>query len=384
MNLKLNINFLGTSLLLKTLFFFIIIAHISLCFFSFNLSSYLDYFLVFFLLINFKLNNSNILQFLSLLFIIIFFVIRLYFSDIFWDIKYFFISLKLLVFLLLFTSYKSRDFDLNYYLNQIKSLFLVCCILILSDKLYNFHNHSLVEAILFRPRLIGEINFDIALLIELWLILKVFSQDYKKYYGYLLFFIIIISLSRSGIIAYTLTYFFVIQLNSKNFNFNFILKNLSILILGLSIILFIYYLRDPNLDFKNIDRIQLLTALSSIYNSQNIAYLLFGHGVLVQLPSTICKMFSFYALQTTGNEDNCNPVILFSYYLRSTYEYGILLTIAIPIFYIKLFLKNFNKFNSVLIIIPILSVSLAVGGFYNSISIISLLIAKNIFLYERV
>lgn len=371
------------NLLMKSLLLFLFLGHISICFFSYNLSSYLDYFLIFILLLNFSLKKTNIFQFFILFFIIVFFLIRIYFSDFFWDLKYLFISTKLLVFLLLFTSYKSNKVDTKYYLTLVKYLFILSSFLIVSDKIFSFFRLGIVEAILFRPRLIGEINFDIALLIELWLILKIFSINYKKYYGYILFFVIIISLSRSGIIAYSLTYFFALQLNSNNQNLGYLLRNITIITIGISLILFIYYLRDPNLDFKNIDRIQLLTALTSTYNSDNIASLFFGHGILVQLPALICKMFSFYALQTTGNENNCNPVILFSYYLRSTYEYGILITFTVPYLYFKIFLQNFNKSLSFLIIIPVLSVSLAVGGFYNSISILSLLIAKNIYLNEK-
>lgn len=380
--MKLNIQNIinNPNFLIKILFLFLCSGHISLCFFSLNLSSYLDYILLFFLILNFNLNKDNFFQFFFILFVIIFFLIRLFFTNIFWDTKYLFISLKMLVFLLLFTSYNTSNFKTNSYLILIKNLFLISALLVISDKFLNLFTHDLVNGILFRPRLIGEINFDIALLIELWLLLKLFFNEYKKYYGYILFFIIIISLSRSGIIAYSLTYFFTIQLKNEKFNFKSLYKNILIILSGISLILLIYYLRDPNLDFKNIDRIQLLTALISIYNTDNFTNLFYGHGVLIQLPYNLCKMFSFYALQTTGNEDNCNPVILFSYYLRSTYEYGIIIMFIVPFLYFKLFLKNFSNYISFLVIIPILSISLAVGGFYNSISIISLLIAKNIFL----
>jgi hypothetical protein len=235
-----------------------------------------------------------------------------------------------------------------------------------------------VNGLLFRPRLIGEINFDIVLLLVIWLILKHFSKIYSKYLGYLLFFVVLISLSRSGITGYALTYFFSLQTNKESFSLSKLFKNIIIIFIGISIVLFIYYLRDPNLDFANIDRVQLFTALYNSYTSNNSITLLTGHGILAQLPYDICKAFSLYAVQTTGDANNCNPVILFSYYLRATYEYGLLITLSIPyLYYLKLRL-NLSKINSLTVLMPVLAISLAVGGFYNSISIFSLLLVIKI------
>jgi hypothetical protein len=185
-------------------------------------------------------------------------------------------------------------------------------------------------------------------------------------------------LSRSGIIGYGLTYFFAMQSSNKLNNIKVIFRNIFILVFGILVILGIYYLRDPNLDFKNIDRIQLLSALFAIYDFSNFGNFIFGFGALVQLPDVICSAFSFYAEQTTGSEDNCNPVILFSYYLRSIFEFGGIITFIIPYVYYKMFKLRFDKITSLVIIMPVLAVSLAVGGFYNSMSIISLVLAKSI------
>jgi hypothetical protein len=154
------------------------------------------------------------------------------------------------------------------------------------------------------------------------------------------------------------------------------LKNLSLVFIGLSLVLLIYYIRDPKLDFANIDRIQLLNALVNSYGDNAFLKLLIGNGLLMPLPSSICLPFSMYAKATTGDAGNCNPVILFSFFLRCTYEYGIIIMFLIPYFYYKLLSKTVNKLKAISILMPVIAISLAVGGFYNSIAILSLLIAK--------
>jgi hypothetical protein len=378
MNFQVNLKLLDGVFLIKFLAFFIVAGNIALTVFHVNFSSYLDFVLLFILLMNFRLDNANLSTFFLFFVAIAFCIIRLPFTDFQWDSKYFFISMKVLIYCLFFISFKPKLFNNQLTLLWAKRLFLISCALVTVDKIANIIRLGLIEGLLFRPRLIGEINFDIVLIIELWLILKLFSPDYRKSYGYILFFIVIISLSRSGIIGYGLTYFFAIQLSNKFNNIKVIIRNIFILVFGILVILGIYYLRDPNLDFKNIDRIQLLSALFAIYDFSNFGNFIFGFGVLVQLPDVICNAFSFYAEQTTGSEDNCNPVILFSYYLRSIFEFGGIITFIIPYVYYKMFKIKFDKITSLVIIMPVLAVSLAVGGFYNSMSIISLVLAKSI------
>jgi hypothetical protein len=377
MQLKFKINLIESISIINTFKIFIILAHFSLVIFGYNSSNLLDYFLLIILLLNFNLSRDNIKLFFLILIIISFFLCRIYFSEFYLDFKYLFISLKLIVFLLFFISHKVKNSNPEKYILLVKDLFLISSFLIFSDKIFQIIKSGFVIGLLSRPRLIGEINFDIVLIIVLWLMLKLFYTNYKKYFGYILFIIIILSLSRSGIIGYLLTYYFTILIQEKNINISFIIKNILIITFGLSLLLFIYYLRDPELNFKNIDRIQLLNALFSIYDTNNLTSLFFGHGLMVQLPQSICTAFSFYAEQTTGNENNCNPVILFSYFLRSIFEYGLLVTIIIPYIYYKIIRNKLNRKKSLLLLIPVLSVSLAVGGFYNSISIFSLLLAKN-------
>ena len=260
-------------------------------------------------------------------------------------------------------------------INLLQKCYLIACALVISDKVLAFSG-GIFNGIVFRPRLIGEINFDIILIIQLWLLLKLYMPGYKKIYGYLLFFVVIISLSRSGIIGYALTYYFYMQTRNNKFNLGSFLKNILLVVAGLGLILLIYYIRDPNLDFKNIDRIQLLTALVNSYDNDSLFNLFFGHGLFAPLPNSICEAFSYYALSTTGDETNCNPVILFSYFLRCTFEYGLLITFLIPFFYFKLLQKNISAIRALSLLMPAIAVSLAVGGFYNSLAILSLVIAK--------
>lgn len=353
------------------------IGHFSLVFFDLNISSLLDFYLIGLLLFNFKLDKTDYRLYLFSILIILLILLRFFYSSASWDSTYFFISLKLLIFFVLFISIKPvMAFNKLTLIKNIKYLFILSCVLIFTDKIYAIFTQGLLNGLNFRPRLIGEINFDIVLIIEMWLLLRLYDTTYKKYLGYILFFIVIISLSRSGIIGYVLTLFFYNQLKNKSFNFISFLRNISFVFIGLSLILLIYYIRDPKLDFANIDRIQLLNALVNSYGDNAFLKLLIGNGLLVPLPSSICLPFSMYAKATTGDAGNCNPVILFSFFLRCTYEYGVIIMFLIPYFYYKLLSKTVNKLTAMSILIPVISISLAVGGFYNSIAILSILIAK--------
>ena len=357
----------------------ILVGHISLVFFGRNISALLDFYLLTFFVTNFKLDKSDFKLYFVTIIIIVLILFRYLIFLPSWDSTYFFISLKLLVFFLMFISIKPGIvLDKLKLMDKLKLFYLVSCILVISDKFHAFFTGGLVYGLLHRPRLIGEINFDIVLILEVWLLLKLYHPGYKKIYGYLLFFVIVISLSRSGILGYAFTYFFYIQIRTKSFNFLYFFKNILLVVGGLALILLIYYIRDPELNFKNIDRVQLLTALAESYTDSSWLTLLFGHGLLVPLPDSICIPFSFYALATTGDEGNCNPVILFSYFLRCTFEYGLLITILIPFYYFKLLSKNVNNVTALALVMPAIAVSLAVGGFYNSLAIIALVMAKYI------
>jgi hypothetical protein len=356
--------------------FLFIIGHFTIVLFNFNISQFFDFYILIFTLLNFKLKIEKLPYFITILSILLFSLFYSLSTNNDFDLKYLFVSLKLLVFLLLFISIsfnkKILCKELDFYWT--KKLFIISLFLIISDKIYLIYKNGLLLGLLERPRLIGEINFDIVIVLVLWVILKTSKIKYSKFYDYLLFFTVIITLSRSGIIAYALTIFTLQQINSKNNLLIKFLKNSFYIIFGSALILIIYFIRDPNLDFKNIDRIQIFTSFINIYNNENFSKFIFGHSILFPLPDFVCNNFKNLALTTTGDENNCNPVILLSYFLRSSYEYGILIMFLIPYFYYK----NISNIKalSIIFLMPVLAASLAVGGFYNSMSILSLIFAK--------
>ena len=355
----------------------IVLGHISLILLGRNVSSLFDFYLIVFFLFNFKLDKSDYKLYISSIFVIFLILFRYLIFIPKWDSTYFFISLKLLIFFLLFISTKPEiNVDKIKLLEKLKMLFIVSCLLIISDKIYAIISGGVIFGLLYRPRLIGEINFDIVLIIQVWLLLKLYYPKYRKTYGFLLFFVVIISLSRAGIIGYAMTYFLYIQTKNKSFNFTYLVRNILLIISGSALILLIYYIRDPALSFAYIDRIQLLTSLANSYTDDSWFNLLFGHGLLVPVPDSICVPFSMFALSTTGDADNCNPVILLSYFLRCTFEYGLLITFLIPFYYFKLLTKTVNNVTALALVMPTIAVSLSVGGFYNSLAIITLVMAK--------
>jgi hypothetical protein len=375
--MKLNFNIsLDFEKQIYILTFLILVSHIFLSFLEISLANYFDFYLILLFLLNFKLLKNNYLIFIILFSIIVIYILRFLFSDNFFDSTYFFVSLKLLVFCLLFISFNpQKKIDINVFKRAISILYFSAVIIILSDKLIAIFSNGIISGILFRPRLVSEINFDIVLLIELWLILNLMNSKYKKIETISLIFILIISLSRSGFLAFLLTIIIKKFYNSKIWT----LKNLTYAIISLFffILLFITYnyFRTNNFDFSKIDRIQIFNILSPYLYSLDFTKLFFGHGILTPLPQEICITFSDYALQVTGDKFSCNSVILLSFYLRSIYEFGLFITFIIPFIYLKT-IVNANNYKSLLFLMPIIIISFAVGGFYNSLSIISLLICK--------
>ena len=173
----------------------IIIGHFSLIFLHRNISSFIDFYLLLFFFFNFKLDKADYKLYILSFSIILLILLRYLISDSKWDSTYFFISLKLLIFFLMFISIKPKlNMNKAHLIKLLQRCYLIACALVISDKVLAFSG-GIFNGIVFRPRLIGEINFDIILIIQLWLLLKLYMPGYKKIYGYLLFFVVIISLT---------------------------------------------------------------------------------------------------------------------------------------------------------------------------------------------
>jgi hypothetical protein len=114
MNFQVNLKLLDGVFLIKFLIFFIVAGNIALTVFHVNFSSYLDFVLLFILLINFRLDNANLSTFFLFFVVIAFCIIRLPFTDFQWDSKYFFISMKVLIYCLFFISFKPKLFNNSF------------------------------------------------------------------------------------------------------------------------------------------------------------------------------------------------------------------------------------------------------------------------------
>lgn len=350
---------------------YIPINFLSLKLIGINLSLLIDLSIFVWFLFGLNINKNNYFKFFNTGVLLLIYIFRMFFSIEHFDWKYVYVSFKLLFFLFIFLGFKGDEKAFNGENDKIKQLFLLSCLLFLVDKLVGYFTQGL----LYRPVLMVETNFDMVFVTELWLILKLSKEKLTYKIDLLFYLILVISLSRSAFIAVAFASTLLYLMKHKT-SFKLILKLLLLCSFFILILGVLFYLRDPTLDINKVDRVQLLTALIDSYNENPVFLILFGHGVNFPLPQNVCNMFSELALSITGDIGSCNPVILTSYFVRCLYEYGLIVTFLVPIFYFLYFKSKSNTIISFILISPVLFASFSVGGFYNSIAILSLLLAS--------
>jgi hypothetical protein len=230
-----------------------------------------------------------------------------------------------------------------------------------------------------RPNFIFENNFEIPLILICFLII-VYIYKERSFIIYLtLALIIFLTGSRSGLLGFLMistAYFFTL---SKLHKVYFGLALLTVV--GYS-----FYVRGvPELNTNSIDRVQTFYAMLEYYNYslKNIFIEPFGVGIYQKVPNYICQPFAQFAEWFTGSYFNCDPILFQSFFSRSLYQIGIFGILYIFLaFYIELNKKLGWKL-SVLVLIPIFTASLSVGGISNGLSFIAILLVIMTFNQNR-
>ncbi|EPG0370958.1 hypothetical protein ACSWVZ_003844 [Photobacterium damselae] len=301
---------------------------------------------------NLTINTNYLLIFIILSFLILSYIFNVYYVGV--NIKDYFIankSLYYLAFIAIFINKKIFNVEFIYsFYKVILYVFLIKYILWLILGPFN------------RPGVFFENNFELPLLLLLYLTLIKFNIKVSLKYNIILFVVFFLSGSLSGFLALSVMYFI---LSFSKFDKYFLFK-LLIAFVVLILLLLVIDSRVTNLE--HLDRFIFLQEL--IYNLKysSIEQIIFGNFGLRPLRQDTCNMLSFYSsLFSQNNDGKCYSVILHSYILRILYDHGFLGLLLIFSLLYMILLKSNLKNNIIFSILLIVLVnSLSVSGLSNT------------------
>lgn len=210
----------------------------------------------------------------------------------------------------------------------------------------------------YRPTFIAENNYEIVSLILLSIF--VFSG---YFYSFLVFFVSVLSLSKSGILVYFFTFFMQSNLFKRYLIFLAPLGAFFLLIVFNVLIL----LRGAE-DISEIDRFRFLVSFWEVFSRDGIRGFIFGFGIAAELPFYVCLEFDFYSVMNVRPE-YCNSIIYHSFLMRILYDSGFLgLFLFLGVWY-WLLIRAFGLYTGFVIVVILLISSLSVSAFSNSIVI---------------
>lgn len=225
-----------------------------------------------------------------------------------------------------------------------------------------------------RPAIFVENNYELVFIIGLYFlsyrILKV--RERPLYYAALLF-IVFISGSRSaalGLVAASIVYFATRDVRNT-------LKFAIPIILALGSLLLVFWARG-DMSLSEIDRFRFFTRFINELSSHGIHSVFFGTPRITELSASTCTSLSYYQLLFSyDNSNSCYSVIFHSYFMRSIFDHGLLITIGVISTYFYAVRQNLGDTRLALSIVAIICCSsLSVSGFGDYFSILLLIIAS--------
>lgn len=229
---------------------------------------------------------------------------------------------------------------------------------------------NLGQLMMIRPYFIFENNFEITLYLNCFIVLFFIVKERKWFDFILLAAVIALSGSRSGLLSFAgvcLFYFFTVSWRQK----------LIATLLALLAAAYIGKGRNINAPVSTIDRVQSLQAILTHYDFSWTEILAkpFGFGIYEKVPGYICSRLPDFAEWFTGNSHNCDPLMLQAFYTRALFQFGIYVTLLIPIMFFLLIKKETGWRLAILILTPITCVATSVGGFSNGLAFWGLLLS---------
>ena len=203
-----------------------------------------------------------------------------------------------------------------------------------------------------------------------------FIYQEKKWTNFaLLAIVIILAGSRSGLLSFAaicVYYFFSVSWRQK------------VIALGLAVAAALYIGKGRNISapINTIDRVQSLQAILSHYNNSfwEILKEPLGYGIYAKIPNYVCAKLPDFAEWFTGNSHNCDPLMLQAFYSRALYQFGIYITVLIPVLFFLVVKREVGWRLAWIILTPITLVATSVGGFSNGLAFWGVLLSIYAFL----
>ncbi|OCH37525.1 hypothetical protein [Aliivibrio fischeri] len=324
----------------------------------------IDFLIVLLFLLSIK-KNGNINSVLVISLCIFSFLLSSYLYNIFYigvNLKDYFIANKSIFYLLLITMFVNRKvFDNKFIYSFYKLILIVFLIKYILWLMFGPFN---------RPGVFFENNFELPFLLFIYLTLLNLDVKVSNIYHVLLFVIFILSGSLSGFLALSVLFFI---LNVTKIDKYFIFKCcVTIFIVGA--LLFVIRTRVTNIE--TLDRFIFLQELIYNFKDKHISDFIIGNIGLSPLRQDTCNMLSFYSsLFSQSNDGTCYSVILHSYILRILYDHGFIgLFLIFILLYVALLKSNLKINISISAIAIIIVNSLSVSGLNNTFIAIGIIL----------
>ena len=208
-----------------------------------------------------------------------------------------------------------------------------------------------------RPGVFIENNFEIMSLLLFYSFLIGFDNNIGKKTHLLLFVIVVLSGSRSGIVTFIVCYI----INQASFNRK-IIFHFFLVVLGLVCSYFLFKARLAGNELTEIDRLKFLHVFIYEIKSFSTYNILFGADIISELSHYSCSLLSFY--QQLFYQESCYSVVMHGFVLRTLHDHGLVFSSIIVILYFNILRNNGMKKKYILTVFAI--------AFLNGLSVSSM------------
>ena len=236
-------------------------------------------------------------------------------------------------------------------------------------------NANLAQLMTRRPYFIFENNFEITFYLNCFTIVFFILRERKLTDFMLLVAVIILAGSRSGLLSFAfICIFYFLTVGWR--------QRIAGIIMAALAVGYIAKGRNIGAPINTIDRVQSLQAILTHYNFSIIEILKepFGYGIYAKVPGYICSRIPDFAEWFTGNSNNCDPLMLQAFYTRALFQFGIYITLLVPILFFLLVKKEIGWRLAMITLTPMACVATSVGGFSNGLAFWGVLISIYVYL----
>jgi hypothetical protein len=184
-----------------------------------------------------------------------------------------------------------------------------------------------------RPGIFTENNFELSFLMLLYMAVSDSLGDKKMKYFLVLSFIVILSGSRSAMVALIVLYLVIFL---RHLSIKIVLRLIPLTILSL---LAVYIFVDRMVgDVYTIDRVKFLDVFLLQIEGWSWYNYIFGSYPITSIDTTGCMLLAYYSsLFSYSGDGSCYSVILHSYFLRVIFDHGLFGLCTLITFYIWIF-----------------------------------------------